>query len=353
MRTVKLIAVGDIFLQTKNSRYPFEGVKEVFRDKDILFGNLETVLLNRGKEVEKAVNLHVSPNRMKYLVDAGFDVLNIANNHIMDLGVEGFNATLDVLNRNNLTFIGGGNQKFNQTWTIIERNDIKFGFLAYYKERLRYYKEGVFINKIDTKGIVSNISNLKPLCDIIIVSLHWGLDNIPYPSTDQINLAHQLIDAGATVILGHHPHVIQGIETYKHGLICYSLGNFQFDPVVSQTKTNKSMILSINFDNNRLKSYDIIPIEIDKNLVPKMSEGNRKAFIDFVNNLSRPIVDGTLTEKWWFEEIAKEYLSGNMKSWIIRIRRYGIRHLLQCIRWLVSPFCIKCYLGMLRRLKEN
>jgi len=290
---------------------------------------------------------------MKYLVDAGFDVLNIANNHIMDLGVEGFNETLDVLNRNNLTFIGGGNQKFSQTWTIIERNDIKFGFLAYYKERLRYYKEGVFINKIDTKGIVSNISNLKPLCDIIIVSLHWGLDNIPYPSTHQINLAHQLIDAGATLILGHHPHVIQGIETYKHGLICYSLGNFQFDPVVSQTKTNKSMILSINFDNNRLKSYDIIPIEIDKNLVPKMSEGNRKAFIDLVNNLSRPIVDGTLTEKWWFEEIAKEYLSGNMKSWIIRIRKYGIRHLLGCIRWLVSPFCIKCYLGMLRRLKES
>ena len=71
--------------------------------------------------------------------------------------------------------------------------------------------------------------------------------------------------------------------------------------------------------------------------------------LSFIDRISQPIIEGKVNEKWWFEEIAKEHLAGNMKSWIVRIKKYGIKHLLQCIKWLISPFIVKCYLGLLRR----
>lgn len=347
MSLVKLMAVGDISLQTVNDRHPFKNVRKLFGDKDILFGNLETVLSNRGQEVERTCPLHTSSGQVIYLKDTSFDILNIANNHIMDLGPEGFNETLEVLNQNGLTFIGAGSQKFRQSSAIIERRDIKFGFLGYCICGFKNSKEEIFINK---EKVVDNIRNLNSTCDFVIVSLHWGTENVFYPSPKQVNLAHKLIDVGATVILGHHPHVIQGIEQYKNGLIAYSLGNFQFDPKLSYSKTNKSIILCLNFSKKELKSYDIFPIIIDQDFLPCIVDGKAKNEMeDFINKISQPIIRKELTERWWFEEIAGEYLLGNMKSFVIRIKKYGIKHLFQCIKWLISPFVIKCYMGMLRR----
>ena len=349
MSVAKLIAVGDISLQTRSNKHPFKNVKEIFKSKDILFGNLETVLSNRGEEIEKAVSLHTSPDKIKYLKDARFDVLNIANNHILDLGVEGFNNTLDVLYKNNLTFIGAKN-KPGKYYVILEKQGIKFGFLAYIEERLSLSEKGIWINTIEITNIIKNIQYLRSQCEFVIISLHWGTENVFYPSPKQIDFAHRLIDHGAIIILGHHPHVIQGIEQYKNGLIAYSLGNFQFDPKLSYSKTNKSIILCLNFSEKGLKGYDIFPIVINRDFLPCIVDGKAKNETeDFINEISQPIVRKKVTERWWFEEIAEEYLSGNTKSFIIRIKKYGIKHLFQCIRWLISPFVIRCYMGILRR----
>lgn len=131
MSIVNLMAVGDIFLQSKNGNDPFEKIKRVFKEKDILFGNLETALSNKGKEVEKAVPLHTSPDEVKYLKDTSFDILNLANNHVFDLGIDGFNETLEVLSRNDIQFIGVANQKFNSSYLIVKKRGIKLGFLGY------------------------------------------------------------------------------------------------------------------------------------------------------------------------------------------------------------------------------
>jgi len=365
MSKIKLIAVGDISLRTRSDRYPFEKVKGVFQDKDILFGNLETVLSNRGKVAEKAVVLHTSPDKMVWLKDAGFDIVNIANNHIMDLGVEGFNETLDVLNQNNLNFIGCSNHKFNQSYAVIKVNNTKIGFLAYYEGGFNKPQKGALVNGMNEDNIIKDIRNLKPECDVIVLSLHWGIENVFYPSPKQIDLAHKLIDSGATIILGHHPHVIQGIEEYKNGLIAYSLGNFQFGPSISYSPNNQSFILSIELTKSGfnqsfilsieltksgLEAYDIIPVKIDDDFVPYApAEEEQEEIRQFISEISQHIINGTITWKWWFEEIAEEYLSGNMKSWIIRIKKYGVKHLLQCLLWLVSPFCIKCYMGVIRK----
>ncbi len=348
MSTAKLVAVGDIFLQARKNKHPFEAVRGLFIDKDILFGNLETVLSNRGKEIEKAVSIHTSPDKVKFLKESGFDILNIANNHIMDLGWEGFNDTLEVLNQNGLRFIGAGNRKFNQPDIIIERKGIKFGFLGYCEYGFKNCKEDLFINKVDENVITTQIKNLKLKSDIIIISLHWGTENVFYPSLAQIKLARNLIDAGAILVLGHHPHVVQGIERYKNGLIVYSLGNFQF--VTGREKNRKSIILSVEINQNGIEDYKIIPAKINEDFIPYvMNNQKTQEMLSFIDTISHPIIEGNVNEKWWFEEIAKEHLVGNMEAWIVRIKKYGIAHLLQCVKWIISPFSLRCYLGLVRR----
>lgn len=353
MGMLKLMAVGDISLQTANDRYPFVNVKEVLQGKDILFGNLETVLSNRGEKAEKAVLLYSSPEKVGYLKDVDFDVLNVANNHILDLGVEGVNNTLGVLNKDGLNFIGAHNDKSVSNHLILERNGIKLGFLGYSTGRFKVPKS-ISINKLKEKKIVADIESIRAKCDFIIVSLHWGIEKVFYPSPRQIDLAHKLIDSGATFIVGHHAHVMQGIEKYKNGLIAYSLGNFQFDPKLSQSKTNKSIILRVDFNEKGIENHLIIPVEINNDFLPTVVEGQAKDEMSyFIFEISRRVSSGEVTDKWWFEEIAKEYLSGNLTSYAVRIRNYGIRHLLECIIWLMSPFCLRCYAAIIwRRLKR-
>jgi poly-gamma-glutamate synthesis protein (capsule biosynthesis protein) len=209
---------------------------------------------------------------------------------------------------------------------------------------------GIYINKLKEKRISADISSIKKYCDVVIVSLHWGTENAFYPSPKQIDLAHSLIDHGATLILGHHPHIIQGIETYKNGLIAYSLGNFQFDPGLSQSQTSDSMILSVSFNKSGLEGYSVCPVVIDADFLPGVSEGQEKdEFLGRLDAISRPIKNGEITSGWWFDKICGEYLSGNMKSYRSRIKRYGFRHLLECMAWLISPFCLRCYLALIKQ----
>jgi len=359
MCSMTLMAVGDICLQTLNNKPPFDSIKVFLAEKDVLFGNLETVISNRGIPVKKAVVLSTSPDKVLHLVRAGFDVLNVANNHIMDRGSSGFHDTLKVLNKHGLLFIGARNRTFNNSWAIVERKGIRLGFLGY-GGGLCAPEQGIWINRIQLPDIMKDIECIKQKCDHIIISLHWGIEKVFYPSPKQLVLARRLIDVGATVILGHHPHVIQGIEKYKSGLIAYSLGNFQFafDPKEcsneNNKRTNQSFILKIRINKQEIESYDIVPVEITEDFLPSIPLKKTQDEIQaFVSRVSERLNNGVITENWWFEQISKEYLIGNLKSFILRIKRYGFRHFLQCIRWIISPFCLKCYAAIIRRkLKE-
>lgn len=356
MRTITLMAVGDISLQTLRNEPPFNRIKAVFEEADILFGNLETVISNRGTPAEKSVVLSASPDKILYMKEAGFDVLNLANNHILDRGPEGFDDTLLALSEHGLPFIGVGNSALSKTLEIIERKGLRVGFLGYSESGGRYHDQGIYVNRVDTQRIISDILSIKPDCDFAIVSLHWGIEKVFYPAPEQIALARALVDAGATVVLGHHPHVIQGIERYKDGLIAYSLGNFQFefDPEECSSKhskrTGQSYILKIELSENGIESYDTIPIKISREWLPYIpSKEEQDEINSFIARASEPIYRGTIKDSWWFEEIATEYMRGNLKSFIHRIRLYGFKHFIQCIRWLIRPFCLRCYFAMARR----
>jgi len=349
MNTLKLIAVGDVSLQTRNNQNPFKFVMDVFGKKDILFGNLETVLSSTGKETKKSVVLKSSVESIKYLDGAGFDVLNVANNHVLDLGLEGFRNTLNLLDKNELKYIGASFEKYSLSSAIIEINGIKLGFIGYTTGSFKVPEE-ISISKIKENKIISDIKLIKGKCDFIVVSLHWGIENVFYPSPKQIDLAHKLIDQGATLILGHHPHVTQGIEKYKNGLIAYSLGNFQFDYTLSQSSTNNSIIFCVNFDKSGIIESQVIPVFINENFVPIIAEGeDNENILNLISNISKPIINQSITNKWWFEKIGEEYLIGNMNSYRIRIKKYGMMPLVECIIWLLTPFCLKCYSGIFRK----
>jgi len=350
MREVKLFAVGDILLRTRNGRPPFEGVASALAEKDVLFGNLETVLSCAGQEAEKASVLFTDPEEARYLAEAGFDVLNVANNHILDRGTEGLAATLDVLEQQGLTYIGAGRSGScadPRGGVVIERNGLRIGFLGYASSGKGDVGNGLFVRQVETCAILEDMRYTRSACDVIVVSLHWGLDDLRYPPPEHIALAHTLVEHGACVVLGHHAHVLQGIEEYKGGLIAYCLGNFQFKCDRSE-RHRQSLILSVRLTEDGMGSYDIIPADIDDDLVPHvLADGHDR--VACLAALTAPIIEGRITRSWWFEHVAGEYLSNSLAAWRTRIRRYGFRHLVQCLAWTVSPFALRCYLGLLVR----
>lgn len=176
-----------------------------------------------------------------------------------------------------------------------------------------------------------------------------------YPSPEQQNLARLLIDKGADLVIGHHPHVVQGIEEYKNKLIIYSLGNCNFG--VDHTKNYKGvdigLIISIEFLKEEIKNYEIIPIKIDSNYVPYLLKGNEKSeVLDFIKKISVPLQD-KITPKFWYEKASVIYLSSQIESYFIRIKRYGLKHLYLFIRWLLTPFVFKMILGCIRHRVKN
>lgn len=354
MTSVRLRAVGDVLLWMRNGKEPFALVQHELRQKDLLFGNLETVLSESGTESKKRWVNTTPPEAGEYLKSAGFDILSVANNHTLDLGREGFENTLKGLEARGIAYIGGGRGDDPPEGLVVEHNGIRLGFLAYTSGRFRS-PPGVTVAKLKKMAILRDIRALRDRCNHIVVSLHWGIENTYYPSPDQVRLAHSLIDGGATLILGHHSHTIQGLERYKDGLIAYSLGNFQFDTELFKEKINSTMILSVDFDRHGIRDYTVVPCVINSDFQPEVAEGRtRKLVQHWIARCSNKVQNGRVNRQWWFEQIGEDYLTYNLESYRYRIRQHGLAPLVECGVWLVTPFCLNCYAGMIRkRLRQR
>lgn len=350
MSRVRLMAVGDIWLQTEGGRHPFEEVAHILKDGDILFGNLETALSERGDPARKHHVISSPPETARYLVDAGFTILSVANNHSADLGVEGLISTLQALESRGILPLGASVSPGRQEPPIIEKNGITVGFAGYTTGRIAIH-EGALVNRLVEKDIMADITSLAGRYDHIVVSLHWGTEMASYPSPRQIDLAHRLIDAGATLILGHHSHTMQAIERYHGGLIAYSLGMFQFDPGWPHNLSREAFVLSVDLqEDGVVGEVGVVPLIVDDDFVPRPAEGDRGEEIRaFIAEISRPVVDGRITTTRWFEEIAPAYMTMNLESYRHRIRQDGLLPLLEMGIWLCTPFCLGCYVGLIRR----
>lgn len=276
-RSTSLIAVGDIMLgrycniqmlKRKDWHYPFLKTADLTRSADIAFGNLETPIIQNCLATETGMIFCARPEATEGLKFAGFDVLSIANNHILNYGQNGLEQTKKLLSSSNIlyspltssmpssnsTSLNGEDSKI----TIYQSNNLTFGFFSF--DLVTYPQT----------PLISQISLTSPTVDILIVSLHWGTEYAKQSSLWQVDLAHQIIDSGAKIIIGHHPHVTQPVETYHNGLIFYSLGNFVFDQPWSE-ETKKGAVAKIIFEEKNIKSYELIPIYIQNYCQPRLN----------------------------------------------------------------------------------
>ena len=242
--TIKIKAVGDIMLGTNfpSPSYlpPSEGrgmltqISDMLTGADILFGNLEGVILNEGGDPKNCRNpktcyIFRSPEYMLSRMDeAGFNLFSVANNHAGDFGLPGRINTSRSLDSLGLWWAGNEQRPY----TIFRDKGMIYGFAAFAPN-----KGTPSINNIDSAR--RTVQHLDSLVDVIIISFHGGAEGSKYTSVpreheyfygedrgDVYKFSHELIDAGADVILGHGPHVPRAIEIYKNRLIAYSLGNF-------------------------------------------------------------------------------------------------------------------------------
>lgn len=282
-----IYAVGDVMLgeqslcynfgvksviKNRGVDYLFKDVKDIFENGDIIFGNLEAPISNyTDKKGFEAKFFRAEPDVIKGLKNANFNVLSVANNHIMEHGERAFLSTVSSLKENNITPVGVANKP-----EILEIDSFKIGIMAY--SFIDDFIPNSLYNKISSeRKILEDIKNIRDSVDFVILSLHWGYEYIPFPSPEQIEIGRKLIDCGADIILGHHAHVVQGYEIYKGRTIIYGLGNFIFDHTYIKS-TRKSMIAKIRVDmTTKDIKIDIIPVICDpKYYYPKIADGRAK-----------------------------------------------------------------------------
>lgn len=220
-------------------------------DTDITFGNLEgTVTDEFSKRTGSRFSFRMDPAVLPALKAAGFDIVSFANNHVGDYSMKGFTKTIENLAAHSLLYTGAGENYTDATTPrVIEVRGMKIGFLGATDVGPEWLaatdtKPGILLAN-DPK-LPEIIAAAKAQVDVLVVSFHWGNEYSP-ATARQEKIAHSVIDAGANVVVGHHPHVMEEVEEYNSKLIYYSLGNFIFDQYFS-TDTMRGMVATVTID---------------------------------------------------------------------------------------------------------
>lgn len=244
----RLIAVGDLQVGDSSTavgfgfrtRYPdgpamlrwARHVKELLDGGDIVFGNLECVISDhglRGADWE-SYQMRGLPAYDQFLRAAGFAVLNVANNHAMQHGAKAFEETVARLSAAGVAIVGlRGNGPWVSRPTVISASGRRIGFLGYSFRPRQYSQDPPLYAEGDVDSVCTDVQRLKSAVDHVVVSLHWGEEFVPTPSEAEVAAAEAVVDAGAALILGHHPHVLRGLQQIGGALVAYSLGNFSGD----------------------------------------------------------------------------------------------------------------------------
>jgi poly-gamma-glutamate synthesis protein (capsule biosynthesis protein) len=266
--------------------YPWGNTLPLIKNPDLRIINLETTLTTHKKAVPKAFNFRASPDRVRTLQEAHIDIVNLANNHILDFDIKGMRETLKTLDKVNIKHVGAGeNSEQAQKAVIIKKNDITIGVIGYTDNEpgweAEHGKPGVnYIKAGDTAKIAPLIKNLKKQVDIIIVTCHWGPNMRVRPSQEFINFTHDIIDAGADIIHGHSAHVFQGIEIYKNKLIMYDTGDFVDDYAIDPVLRNdQSFFFEVTVDKHGPQSVQLTPLIIQKMQVNKATGNEAKTIM--------------------------------------------------------------------------
>lgn len=285
---INFLAVGDIMLdrgvryKVKNFgdndyTFPFQKIKPALESADILFGNLESLISDKGRKVGSACcSFRADPKAIDGLMFAGFDVLTVANNHDIDYTSVALLDSLERLQKTNIEYVGAGkNEEEAFGLKIKELKETKIGFLGYSIFAVPGWRAGenspgiALITEKDKEKVKNDIKLAKEKVDILVVSPHFGIEYATKQNKEQEKYYKEWIDSGADIIIGHHPHVIQPIEKYNNGWIAYSLGNFVFDQDFSEN-TMKGIILKIAIENKKIQDVTSEQFKMNKNYQPEI-----------------------------------------------------------------------------------
>ncbi len=281
-KSIKLTTVGDIMLSRdvdtkmdKTSRiYPFEQTLDLTKNADFTFGNLESPF-REGNSLVQPMIFGAEKTSIQGLIAAGFDALNLANNHFGNQGQTGMMTTFDFLNQNKIDYFGAGKNSIESHKPLIkEINGLKIAFLGYADTSVTpdSYLASVQragTNAMDLNDLKTDLAKAKKQADLVIVSMHAGYEYTPYANDKQIEFAHTAIDNGADLVIGHHPHVVQGLEFYKGKFIDYSLGNFIFDQPWS-TETEQGLVANFTLTLGKITGIELVPVHIYNACQPKI-----------------------------------------------------------------------------------
>jgi poly-gamma-glutamate capsule biosynthesis protein CapA/YwtB (metallophosphatase superfamily) len=326
-----LAIVGDIYVHREDPSSVFRHVSDILSKADIAFGNQEASLSMKGIPRKRGFgkkNMESGPRMVQALISAGFDVVGLANNHSMDWGPEGIMEAIEVLNQAKIAHCGAGaNIDEAHKPAIIECNGTKVAFLSYssvflpdlfpaqenrpgiavvslytvYRPPARVFEvpgmPAISIaipQQADLKLLQQDISKARDEADVVVISWHWGVSQGYLKVVDyQREMGKFAIDAGADLVVGHHPHVLQGVEVYKGKAIFYSLGDFTFH---NKGKWGReSMIVRCQIRDKQIRGISLVPLLINEQDEPEVVTGKKgEAIYQFMQQLSGPY--GTIME---------------------------------------------------------
>jgi poly-gamma-glutamate capsule biosynthesis protein CapA/YwtB (metallophosphatase superfamily) len=326
--TARLLAVGDIYFNRPSNERPYNDLAPLLAAADLRFCNYEAPISDVTACLPgRRVPLNTPPGNLAALEAGRFDIVSLANNHILDYGFEALDQTLTVLDRRQAPYTGAGRTLAQaMTPVVFERNGVHFGALAFacafppsyaatpsqpglapIRVRVSYVPNHTMeaehpgmppaiataVEPSDLAAMLAAVAELKRRVDHVIVSYHWGVPGRRDLLHYQVELGRATVDAGASLVLGHHAHVLQPVEVYKTGLIVYGLSHFVFDlpGIISgfgfDTETAAA---SVDFGRDQVRGAALIPLVMEEGAGPRRPsprEGER--IFGLLRDLSAPL----------------------------------------------------------------
>lgn len=269
---VTLVAVGDVLLcrgvgkqiDRHGADWLFDNTRGVLKGADLAFCNLECPLSKRGVARKRRFLFRADPALAPKLRCNGISVVSLANNHTLDYGRDAMLDTVEAVRGAGMTPVGAGVDRADASrLRIVTRRGLRVGFLAYCD--LASYGTVMLPDRptiacVDSASLPGEIKAAKAKCDVLVVSFHWGVEYMKLPTERQKTLARLCIDNGADLVLGHHPHVLQPVETYKGRPIAYSMGGFVWDGRV--LGADRSAIYTFELGKSSARLVRTMPVTI-------------------------------------------------------------------------------------------
>ncbi len=301
---------GNLISGRDSSNKVDKAIQAYFNESDHAIVNLENPVCDKGVPIVKTgPNLRSEPGMGLFLKKLGIDAVNLSNNHIMDFGRDGLNQTIKELNQNEIGYFGAGSDKNDAARAyFFEGNGIKIALLGFSEgefARAEYDKAGAAPLEMSDNYI--NIGQVSRTADFVIVFVHAGNEYQLVPSPRIQRIYRSMIDTGADLVVGCHPHVPQGIERYGKGFIFYCLGNFLFDyKVQNNFLFDMGYVLKVGFGKNNLKSIDIKAVKLDSGNKLKFIE-KQSDFINYMEYVSGDFNDLLKLTAVWEQEVINLY----------------------------------------------